>query len=87
MKIKDGFVIRDVAGSCVVVPVGADLNFNGMITLNETGKTLWTALGEETDIDGLVSALTSEYDVDADTAKAAAENFVNKLRENGFINE
>ena len=87
MKIKDGFVLRDVAGSCVVVPVGADLNFNGMITLNETGKTLWVALGEETDFDSLVAALTSEYDVDADTARVAVEQFVGKLRENGFINE
>lgn len=87
MKLKEGFVLRDVAGSCVVVPVGAELNFNGMITLNETGKTLWTALVKETDIDGLVAALTSEYDVDNDTAKTAAENFVNKLRENGFIVE
>ncbi len=87
MKIKDGFVLRDVAGSCVVVPVGADLNFNGMITLNDTGKTLWMALGEETDVDGLVTALTSEYDVDADTARAAVEKFVESLKKHGFINE
>lgn len=87
MKLKDGFVLREVAGSCVVVPTGADLNFNGMITLNETGKTLWTALLENTDMDLLVAALLSEYDVDEATARAGAESFVQKLREHGFIDE
>ena len=87
MKLKDGFVLREVAGSCVVVPVGAELNFNGMITLNETGKTLWMALSEEKDIDGLVAALCSEYDVDETTARAGAESFVEKLRAHGFIDE
>lgn len=87
MKLKEGFGLREVGGSCVVVPTGAELNFNGMITLNETGKTLWTALETDTDIDGLTAALLAEYDVDDATAKGAAEGFVAKLRENGFIDE
>lgn len=87
MKLKDGFVLREVAGSCVVVPTGSELNLNGMITLNETGKTLWKALSEETDINALVAALLSEYDVDEATAKVDVEGFVAKLREHGFINE
>lgn len=38
MKIKKGFVLRSVVGSRVVVPMGNEaINFNGMITLNETG--------------------------------------------------
>ncbi len=42
MKIKDGFLLRNVAGKNIVVPVGAELNFSGMISLNDTiyvGKT------------------------------------------------
>ena len=87
MKLKSGFVLREVAGSTVVVPAGGDLNFNGMISLNETGKTLWEALQTETDTDGLVQALLAEYDVDADTARAGVETFVSKLREHGFLDE
>ena len=35
MKIKDGFMLSGVAGSYVVVPVGAvQADFTGMITLN-----------------------------------------------------
>ena len=87
MKLKDGFVLRDVAGSCVVVPTGADINFNGMISLNDTGKTLWQRLEAEATIDDLVDALTAEYDVDRDTARVGAERFVEKLRQHGFIEE
>jgi len=87
MKLKSGFVLREVAGSTVVVPTGGDVNFNGMISLNETGKTLWEALGTETDADGLVQALLAEYDVDEATARAGVDTFVAKLREHGFLDE
>lgn len=87
MKLKEGFVLRDVAGSCVVVPTGTDLNFNGMISLNDTGKVLWQRLETDATIDDLVIALTAEFDVDEATAKAGAERFVEKLRQHGFIEE
>lgn len=87
MKLKSGFVLREVAGSCVVVPVGAELDFNGMITLNETGKTLWTSLENDTDEDALVAALLAEYDADEATARKGVIAFIDKLREHGFIEE
>lgn len=45
MKIKEGFILRNVAGSYVVVPIGeATLDFNGMMSLNETGAFLFGKL-------------------------------------------
>ena len=44
MKLKKGFILRDVAGEWVVVNVDGDIDLNGMITLNDTGKTLWRCL-------------------------------------------
>ena len=45
MKIKKGFVLRDVAGRSVVVATGAAAKrFRGMVMLNETGKEIWTNL-------------------------------------------
>ena len=57
MKIKDGFLLRQVAGQTVVLPVGGDLDLNMMITLNDTGAFLWEKLQAEIDEDGLVAAL------------------------------
>ena len=81
MKIKNGFLLRSVAGKNIVVPVGAELDFGGMITLNDTGKFMWEQLSQETDADSLLGKIVSEYDVDEATAKADMENFLNELRE------
>jgi len=85
MKLKEGFILREVAGENVVVPSGDTLNLNMMITLNETGRFLWERLtggAEETD---LVSALLGEYDVSEADAKAHVAAFVAKLNEHGFL--
>ena len=85
MKIKDGFILRQVASQNVVLPAGKELNLNMMITLNDTGAFLWQHLQTETDEDALVAALLKEYDVDADTARACVRQFVKKVDDNGFL--
>lgn len=87
MKLKDGFVLRDVAGQTVVLPSGDDLDLNMMITLNETGKFLWERIADGAQAEALVEALLEEYDVDAATAQASVERFVGKLQENGFLED
>ncbi len=85
MKLKEGFVLRDVAGQTVVLPAGGDLDLNMMITLNETGKFLWTLLENDKQESDLIDALLSEYDVDEQTAASAVAGFVAKLNEHGFL--
>lgn len=87
MKLKNTYLLRQIAGQTVVLPASAELDLNMMITLNETGAFLWERLAEETDETALVSALLGEYDVDEATAAAAVKNFVKKLRDNGFLAE
>ena len=85
MKIKEGFLLRTIAGQTVVLPSGGDLDFNMMITLNETGAFLWEKLQQETDEAALVAALLAEYDVDEPRAATAVAVFVKKLEDNGFL--
>jgi hypothetical protein len=85
MKIKEGFLLRQVAGQNVVLPSGDTLDLNVMITLNGTGKFLWELIEKGSDVDSLVAALLVEYDVDEATARAGVERFVAKLNENGFL--
>jgi hypothetical protein len=80
MKIKDGFLLRQVAGCHVVVPVGA-LDFDGVITLNETGVLIWSALQKETTKDELINLFLEEYDVSREIADRDVEAFLLKLRE------
>ena len=49
MKIKEGFLLREVAGKYVVVPLGAQsVDFRCLITLNEAGTFLWRLMETET---------------------------------------
>ena len=85
MKLKDGFVLREVAGEHVVIPTGDSLDLNLMITLNETGVTLWKALEQGGELADLTAALLAEYEVDEATAARHAAAFVEKLKEHDFL--
>ena len=85
MKLKDGFILREVAGQIIVLPSGDDLDLNMMITLNEVGKFIWLLLEKDTSEAAIVAAILEEYDVDKNTAEAAVAGFVRKLEEHGFL--
>ena len=85
MKIKDGFMLRTVADSTVVVPYSEAVDFNGMITLNRTGAFIWKQLQTETTRDELIALLIKEYSIDEATATAGADSFIKRLGEEGFL--
>ncbi len=81
MKVKDDYLLRNVAGSHIVVPVGEGcLDFSGVITLNEVGAFLWEKLQADISAEELLSALLAEYDVDEATAKTDIDEFIAKLK-------
>ena len=64
MKLKDGFVLRTVAGETVVIPTGDDMNLNMMITLNGTGRFLWEHLEKGAEKEDLLKAMLGDrFDV------------------------
>ena len=85
MKIKNDFILREVAGETVVIPTGEALDLNMMITLNETGAFLWKQLEQETTEDAVVASLLAEYDVDEAAARTHVAAFVAKLKEHDFL--
>lgn len=82
MKIKSGFVLKEVAGSFIVVSVGERVkDFNGVIMLNETGVFLWKKLERGATEEELISALLNEYEVEESVAKADVAAFIGKMKE------
>ena len=80
MKIKDTFVLRKVAESWVVLPLGqSSLDFNGMLTLNNSAAFLWGVLEQGSTREGLVDALMAEYEVDQERASADVDAFLDVL--------
>lgn len=81
MKIKEGFVLRNICGEYIVVAVGRQtLDFKGLIKLNETGAFLWEKLQTECTADELLAAMQAEYDVDTKTAQVDIETFIASLQ-------
>ena len=82
MQIKDNFLLRKVADSYVVVPVGKlTLDFNGIITLNETGAFLFEQLQKGAEREDLIENLLKEYDVDPEKAAADIDVFLEKVKD------
>lgn len=86
MKRSPDFLLQDVAGTLVIVPVGKAVSaFPGMITLNETGAYIWELLETEQTVETLTQALVARYEVDSDNARQDVEAFVNKLQPTGAL--
>ncbi|NLB79508.1 MAG: PqqD family protein [Clostridiaceae bacterium] len=86
MKIKNGYLVREIAGSYIVVPVGERvIDFKGIMTLNDTGNFIWKCLADEITYDELLTAILEEYEIDEATAKADLDEFINKARESGVL--
>ena len=82
------YLLRDVAGKQVVVPLGkAATTFPGMLSLNATGAYLWQLLEQEQTEDSLVEAFCARYDVDESTAREDITACLGKLRSVGAIEE
>ncbi len=77
MKIRQGFILRDVGGKTFVVATGElSKEFSGLITLNATGKFIWQRLSEEITAEEIVTRVMKEYECDD---REAIENDVNKF--------
>lgn len=82
MKVKSGFMLREIAKQWVVVPLGARVvEFNGIMTLSESGALLWRLLEKGSNADELVAALLEEYDIDEATARVDVGLFLDTIRQ------
>lgn len=86
MKTKNEFILRQVAGSWVILPVGID-SVKGVLTINESGALLWRLLEQGCQLRQLIDALIGEYDVSAAQAEADIQEFLEKLRTIGCLEE
>lgn len=88
MKINGEFVLREVVGEYIVIPTGRTaLTMNGMITLDPVGALIWQELTEGSEPSSVLAKILDRFDVDEATARADMEEFIEKLRASGLIEE
>ena len=80
------FIKRKIGTRDVIVAVGEEAKrFPGMLSVNRTGSVIWDLLEQETDLEKLTDALAARYEIDRDTAKKDAEEFLDALRGVGAL--
>ncbi len=89
MRIKEGFVLRQVASQWVVLPVGqASVSFNGMLSLNAPGVLLWKAMENGCSTrEALTEVLLDAYEVEREQAMSDVDEFLATLMRTGCIEE
>jgi len=86
MKIKKGFVVREVAGEIVAVPTGKLLEeFQEIITLTKSAKFVWELLQEDRTIEEISQKLVEKYKIDTAKARNDVEKFIKTLQEKDII--
>ena len=86
MKFKKEFMLREIVGETILIPVGESNNhFNGIITINELGKFIWENLESSENENILLNKILDEYDVDEKTAKSDLDEFLDKLKKVDII--
>jgi hypothetical protein len=86
LKLDKEYVLRQIGDDYVIVPVGkAALDFNGMITVNETGAFLWEQLVKGTSKEELLETLMETYEVTQEEAERDIDEFLDVLYKNNIL--
>lgn len=88
MRIKEGFVLREVCGERVIVGEGLNaIDFGKLISLNETASSIWKFCVKVDDFNEemVVEALCDEYNVERDSAIRGVKNILSQWTELGMI--
>ena len=88
MKIRDGFVVREVAGQSIVVALGdATKVFNGMIKLNDSALFIWNLLENDTTEEKMIDAMLEEYEIDRSKAALEIQRITGVLKDAKILEE
>ena len=86
MKIKDGFVLREMCGEYIVAAEGLQhINFNKLISLNATAAFLWKELeGKEFTVEDMAQLLVDEYGIDMELAMSDSAKLMEAWKDAGI---
>ena len=70
----------------MIIPTGKTvLEFNGLITVNEVGVSLWKMLQQDVTVEDLVKGILDEYDVEESVAREDIQEFLDILVKGGIL--
>lgn len=86
MKLKSGFMLREIASQWIVIPLGErTVEFNAILNLSETGADIWKQLELNISDDAIINSIVETYDVDIKIASEDYKVYLDELFEKGLI--
>lgn len=88
MKVKSGYILKDVAGSKIVMAIGEEsANFNGIITFNEVGAEVFTMLDGTKTVEEIAAKIAKDYEAPYETVAEDVNALIEKMRSQGLIED
>lgn len=85
-KANPSFILRKIAGDNVLISVGDGVaSFSGIISLNESAKTMWECLQIGATESDLINSLCDAYEVSQEHACEDVKNVLSILIERGLV--
>ena len=86
MKARSGFILRNLVGEYVLMPVDDNIrSFSGSVLMNELSAFVWEKLQTPVTRDELLTEILDAYEVDAETASADLDQLLEDLNRLGMI--
>jgi len=88
MRLKKGFVLREVCGERVITGEGLEaINFGKLLALNETAAYLWQQATKQVDftVESLAEKLCEDYEVEQEAAVADVTDIIKAWQDVGVV--
>lgn len=88
MKLKGEYMLREIAGESVAIPVGSTaLDFNGLICINAVGDVIWRGLQADKTRDEILQDILDKFEVSRDEATVDLDEFLNRLKKCNLLED
>lgn len=85
-RTKDGFNLRQIAGTWVAVPTGSRASeTSALVTLSDTAVFLWNLLSDGISYEEIIEKITEDYEIDEQTARKDLDIFLEYLKTNNLL--
>lgn len=85
-SIKGTFVLRQIAGEYLAVPISSNANDDAnIVILNPVSQIIWGKLESGATFEEILDVVTTEFDVSKEEASADIKEFLDGLEESGLL--
>ncbi len=87
MKLNRNFVTHTVDGEQIMIAVGNEAQFHGMVRSNKTAAMIIDLLKQETSLEQIVDALSMHFNASKEQIASDVSNILDQLRSIGALDE